>query len=330
MNYSKAEAKAAARAQFRGVWAAMTTPFTPDLELDEPGFRRNMRHVARTLKVEGVFVCGTMGEFWALTHDERKRVVEIAVDEAHAAGCKVLAHTAHHSAHETIELTRHAEKAGADFAILMNPYYPPMSEEAVYEWFELVASRVQIGLWMFDARFSGYNMSPELIARLARIENICGIKLSWDKAHYAQVKKLAGDKLVLSHPNESFLLEMIRDYGQQVYQSSQTPYLFQTATWTPLNEYVGLALGGRFDEAAKVAAQLDPLRKLHLKWSRNMWSERKVIPCAYVTAWSECLGMAGGPVRPGLPRITPAEREELQRDLEATGLLERIPSAIAA
>jgi 4-hydroxy-tetrahydrodipicolinate synthase len=289
-----------------------------------------MRHVARTLKVEGVFVCGTMGEFWALTHDERKRVVELAVEEAKEAGCKVLAHTAHHSAHETVELTRHAESAGADFAILMNPYYPPMSEQTVYEWFEFVASRVQIGLWMFDARFSGYNMSPELIARLAAIENICGIKLSWEKSHYAQVKKLAGDKLVLSHPNESFLLEMIRDYGQQVYQSSQTPYLFQTASWTPLNDYVRLALAKRYDEAARVAADLEPLRKLHLKWYRNMWSERKVIPCAYVKAWSELMGMAGGPVRPGLPQIASSEREELRADLEAAGILERIPARAAA
>jgi 4-hydroxy-tetrahydrodipicolinate synthase len=330
MNYSKAEAKSAARAQFTGVWAAMTTPFTPTFELDEDGFRRNMRHVTKTLGVEGVFVCGTMGEFWALTHDERKRVVEIAVEEGRTGGCKVLAHTAHHSAHETVELTQHAEKVGADFGILMNPYYPPMSEQTVYEWFEFVASKVNIGLWMFDARFAGFSMSPELIARLAGIPNMCGIKLSYDKDHYAKVKELAGDKLVLSHPNESFLLEMIRDYGQQVYQSSQTPYLFQTAQWTPLKEYVGLALQKRYDEAAKVAKELEPLRKLHLKWYRNIWGERKVIPCAYVKAWSEFMGMAGGPVRPGLPQITDAERAELRADLDATGILSRVPAAKAA
>lgn len=330
MNYGKSEAKSAARAQFHGVWAALTTPFTPDLELDEEGLRHNMRHVTRNLKVEGVFVCGTMGEFWALTHHERKRVVEVAVEEGRRGGCKVLAHTAHHSAHETVELTRHAQEVGADFAILMNPYYPPMDEQTIYEWFEFVASRVEIGLWMFDARFSGYSMSPELIARLAGIENMCGIKLSWGTEHYAKVKALAGDKLVLSDPNESNLLTMLRDYGQQVYQSSQTPYLFQTAAWTPLRDYVGLALDKRFDEAAKVAAELAPLRKLHLKWYRNKWNDHKVIPCAYVKAWSEMMGMAGGPVRPGLPQITEAERAELRADLEGTGILGRIPAEKAA
>ena len=82
-------------------------------------------------------------------------------------GVKVIAHTAHHSAHETVELTQHAEEVGADFAILMNPYYPPMSEQTIYEWFQFVASRVNIGIWMFDADYAGYGLSPELIARIA-------------------------------------------------------------------------------------------------------------------------------------------------------------------
>ena len=330
MSYRKSEAKAAARAQFRGVWAALTTPFKRDLELDERGLRGNMRHLTRNLKIDGVFCCGTMGEFWALTQDERKRVVEIVVEEAKRGGCKVLAHTGHHSAHETVELTRHAQEAGADFAIVMNPYYPPMSEAAVYDWFRFVASRVDIGIGLFDARYSGYSLSPELIGRLAEIDNICGVKLSWGVEHYAQVKKACGQKLVLSNPNEAHLLTMMRDYGQQVYQSSQTPYLFQTSTWQPLREYVGLALEKRFDEAEKVSHQLEPLRKLHLKWYRNRWSDDKTVPCAYVKAWSEFMGMAGGPVRPGLPQITPEERAELRRDLDRAGILERIPAAKAA
>ena len=82
MNYRKAEAKAAAQARFRGIWAAITTPFTADLALDEAGLRRNMRHLTDVLGVDGVFCTGVMGEFWALTRDERKRVVEIVVEEA--------------------------------------------------------------------------------------------------------------------------------------------------------------------------------------------------------------------------------------------------------
>jgi 4-hydroxy-tetrahydrodipicolinate synthase len=75
MDYRKAEAKEAARAQFRGLWAAITTPFTADGELDEAGLRRNMRYFTDVLHVDGIFCTGNMGEFWALTTGERRRSV---------------------------------------------------------------------------------------------------------------------------------------------------------------------------------------------------------------------------------------------------------------
>src|SRR3954451_23639780 len=98
MQYRKAEAKEAARRQFRGLWAAITTPFTADGELDEDGLRRNMRHYTDELHIEGIFCTGNMGEFWALTHDERLRIVEIVVEEARGK-CLTIAQTAHHAAH---------------------------------------------------------------------------------------------------------------------------------------------------------------------------------------------------------------------------------------
>ena len=93
MNYRKSEAKEAAKSQFHGIWTAITTPFTPDFEVDEAGLRSNMKRIA-DLKIEGVFCTGVMGEFWSLTKEERKRIVEIVVEEAHRRGVKVIAHTA--------------------------------------------------------------------------------------------------------------------------------------------------------------------------------------------------------------------------------------------
>ncbi len=330
MNYRKSEAKAASRAQFRGLWAAIPTPFTPDLQVDEAGLRHNMRHLASGLKIEGVFCTGVMGEFWSLTKEERKRIVEIVVEEAQRGGCKVIAHTAHHSAHETVELSRHAQEVGADFLILMNPYYPPMSEDTIYQWFECVASRVDIGIWMFDAEYSGYGLSPELTARIAGIENVCGIKIPRPLEHYAKVQKLVGDKIVMSEPTEGLWLKMMRDYGQKVFQSSPAPYLMQTRGWLPMREYTELGLQGKFPEAEKIANRLQPVRELMFKWMRSKWVNEKLIPISYIKAWCELMGMAGGPVRPGLPQITEKERQELRLDLERTGLLARVPTAKAA
>lgn len=329
MNYQKSEAKDAARAQFRGVWAAIATPFTPDGALDEAGLRRNMRHFTDGLGVAGIFCAGTMGEFWALTKEERKRVVEIVVEEARGK-CKVIAHTGHHSPDETVDLTRHAQEVGADFAVLINPYYPVAGEQAIYEWFKTVAARCDIGIWMFDTPFSGLSLSAQLTARIAEFENICGIKVSRPLPHYAEVKKLCGDKIVLSHPSETEYLTLMRDYGMRVHMSSAAPFLMQTPSWRLLHEYSELGLAGRFDEAAKLRNALEPTREVHERWMREPWLKHQLIPIAYLKAWTEMMGLAGGPVRAPLLQITDEERARLRADLEGCGLLARVPAVKAA
>ncbi len=324
MNYKRSEAKEAAKAQFRGVWAAITTPFTPDDKLDEAGLRRNMRHYTDVLHVDGIFCAGTMGEFWALTKEERKRVTEIVVEESRGK-CKVIAHTGHHSPNETIDLTRHAEAVGADFAIVINPYYPAAGEQQIYEWFETVASRVDIGLWMFDTPFSGVGLSAELTARIAVLENICGLKCSRPIEHYVKVKNLCGGRIVISHPAESESLKLMRDHGQRVHMSSASPYLYQVAGWLPMRDYTEAALAGRFAEAERISKQLDPIRPVHEKWLRDPWHQNEIIPIQYLKAWTELLGMAGGHVRAPLPQVTVEERQTMRAELEEAGLLARLP-----
>lgn len=321
MQYQKAEAKQAARAQFRGLWAAITTPFTADGELDEPALRRNMRHYTDVLHVDGVFCTGNMGEFWALTTGERRRVVEVVVEEAHGK-CLTIAQTAHHAAHETVQLTRHAQDVGADYVALINPYYPAMDEAAIYDWFAFVAARVDIGIWMFDSEYSPFSMSPELIAQVARLQNVCGIKIGGSLEHYEAVERLCADQIVLSHPSERAWLSLMRDHGQRAYMSSATPFLFQTATEHRLRDYTELGLAGHFEEAARIAAELEPMRVVQERWLARWWREEKVIPIAYLKAWTELLGMTAGPVRLPLREISAEERGALRRDLESVGLLQ--------
>jgi len=323
MNYRKSEAKAASRAQFRGVWAAIHTPFTAGHELDEAGLRQNMRHYTDVLHVDGIFCAGTMGEFWALTKEERKRVVEIVVEEARGK-CKVIAHTGHHAPDETVDLTNHAADVGADFAVVINPYYPAASDDAIYEWFAYVSARTHIGIWMFDTPFSGVALSAAVTARIARLENVCGIKVSRPLDHYAQVQKLCGDEIVLSHPSETEFLHLMRSHGMKVHMSSAAPLLMQVADYTPIRDYAELALQGRFRQAQAIRDGIQPLREVHEKWMRGPWLEHKVIPVAHLKGWAGLLGLAAGPVRPPLLPLTPAERETLQADLERVGLLARI------
>ena len=107
MDYSKADAKQAARECFTGLWAAITAPFDSAGLLDEAALRGDVDRLTGSLGIGGIFCGGVMSEFWALSGAERRQLTEVVVERARGR-CPVLAHTGHHSAAETIELTRHA------------------------------------------------------------------------------------------------------------------------------------------------------------------------------------------------------------------------------
>ena len=318
MDYAKADAKQAARECFTGLWAATTTPFGQGGLLDEAALRGDLDLLTGGLGVNGIFCGGVMSEFWALSGAERRQLTEVVVERARGR-CPVLAHTGQHSAEETIELTRHAAAVGADFAVVINPYYPPASDEGLYQWFAHVCDSVDIGVWLFDTSYSGVTLSTGLIGRLAEIENVVGIKVGRDHARYLDLLGRFGDAMLVCSPHEETWLENMTEHGQRVYMSSAAPYLYQTLTWQPMREYTTLALAGETAKAADVAATLDPVRAVAAKWLRG--KARMIDNIASIKAWAGLTGMSGGPVRPPLVSLTVAERTALAADLAATGLL---------
>jgi 4-hydroxy-tetrahydrodipicolinate synthase len=317
MDYARSQAKRAARECFTGLWAATTTPFGPAGDIDEAALRRDVDRLTGDLRIDGLFCGGVMSEFWALSGTERRRVVEVVVAQAHGK-CPVLAHTGHHSAAETIELTRHAQDAGADFAVVINPYYPPASDEGLYAWFSHVCRNVDIGVWLFDTSYSGVSLSSELIERLVTIENVVGIKVGRDHARYLDMLGRVGDSILVCSPREETWLENMRDHGQRVYMSSAAPYLYQIPSWQPMREYTTLALCGEIAKAQDVAASLAPIRELAAKWLEG--KARRIDNVAAIKAWAGVVGMSGGPVRAPLLSLTEAEQAELAADLAAVGL----------
>jgi 4-hydroxy-tetrahydrodipicolinate synthase len=320
MDYARADAKQAARESFSGLWAAITTPFAASGDIDEPALGRDIERLTGELSIDGIFCTGVMGEFWALSAPERRRAVELVVD-ACRGHCRVLAHTGHHSARDTIELTRHATQAGADFAVVINPYYPAGSEDGLRQWFTEVLDAVEIGVWLFDTSYSGVSLPLELIDRLADVENVCGIKVGHDHPHYLEILALVGDRIMVCEPNETAWLENMREHDQRVFMSSAAPFLYQTPEWQPMREYTQLALAGEFDKAAEVSATLAPVRELATKWLHGRWARDRVNPVPYIKAWAGLLGMSGGAVRAPLNQLTTAEQQELAADLRASGLV---------
>src|SRR5947209_16126063 len=143
--YSRSDAKSYARINLHGIWGAVPYPFTPDDELDEAGFRRNIRYCIDNKLLDGIYCGHFMSEFWSLTTEERKRAAEIVVDE-----CKdhipVMVHTGHTSVKESVELSHHAERIGADYLAVGNPYFMAYNDDQIYDYFRSISDQTEAGI----------------------------------------------------------------------------------------------------------------------------------------------------------------------------------------
>lgn len=319
MLYTRSNAKEYARENMTGIWAAIPYPFTAELELDEAGLRSNVRYYIENDLLDGIFCGHFMSEFWSLTLDERRRAAEAVVEEA-AGRVPVVVQTGHHSAWETVSLTHHAEGIGATYAALGNPYFMVSSEEGIFDYFKVISDRTDIGFLISNTGYTGVNLSPELLDRLADLENIVAVKNPQPLEHTLETLRLAGDRLVVSDPDERKWLSLMTEHGLRLYMASPAPYVVQYPGHTPIKDYTRLALDGDIDGASAIAGTLGAQRDLMDKWLHAPWGDSKLMPIAYLKAWTEAMGMVAGPVRPPLPQIEAATRSELLTDLERVGL----------
>jgi 4-hydroxy-tetrahydrodipicolinate synthase len=315
-------AKALAREKVKGLWIAIPTPFTADgRHVDEDRLAASVEHYVDGLRVDGIFCGGVMGEFWALSLEERKRVHELVVHQA-GGRVPVMVHVGHHVFSDMAELCGHAIDCGADFGIAMNPYYPPdPPPESVRVWYEALATASPLPMFLFNTTYAGYTLSPELISELADLENVCGIKNPQGTEHLLRVQALAGDRIVVTDAAERHWLELHVQHGFQALMSTPALALYQRPGDLPVHEYTHLADGGDLDAARAVSDRLGPARDAFDRWMRDPWLERCTIPIAQLKAWLGLVGVPQGPVRPPLVPLARDEERALRRDLETAGIV---------
>ena len=320
MQYRKSDAKAYSRANFRGIWAAALTPFTPDLAIDEAGLRRNLRHWADDLGIDGVFIGGKQGEFFSLSIAERKRLFDIAVDEARRSGAKAKLGTIMSCSDQNmdvvIDLARHAQAIGADYIVVHAPvlHFLHAQDETLFEYYKHISEHVDIGIALWSHPDSGYLMSPELCARVADLPNVVAIKYSVPREMYARLTRLAGDRILVSTASEAEWFDNIVELGWQLYLCSNPPYLMQTKVDRRMREYTDLAFAGAIAKARAIRDSLNPVREA-LRRSRP--AEK---PPAHAKYWQDLLGQAGGPVRRPMLDLTDAEKAAVRAAFESCGL----------
>lgn len=158
-----------------GIIPPIITPFTSDGKFNEPVFRQMINHLIEE-GVHGIFPLGTTGEFYAITNDEARRILTVAVEEA-AGRVPVYAGANHITTRGTIELVKIAEEVGADAASILTPMFITQTQAEIYEFYASVAASTKLPIIIYNNKpKTNVTVEPATVVKLAQIDNIVGIK----------------------------------------------------------------------------------------------------------------------------------------------------------
>jgi len=160
----------------KGIMPALVTPFAKDgKQVDEEQMRVLVNHCIE-LGVHGVVPCGTTGEFVNMSVEERKRVIDVVVDEVNGR-VAVIAGTGASGTEQALEMTKYAKDVGADAALIVTPYYLKPTSRGVYEHYFTIASKVDLPLILYNIpQCTGLPLPWQMVEDLAQIPNIVGVK----------------------------------------------------------------------------------------------------------------------------------------------------------
>ncbi len=290
---------------FRGAFVAIVTPMI-DGQVDEQGLK-NLIEFQIAGGTHGIVPCGTTGESATLSHEEHHRVVELTIKQVNGR-VPVLAGTGSNSTAESIELTRHAKKAGADGALMITPYYNKPSQEGLYQHFKAVAEAVDIPIILYNVPGrTSVNMLPPAVARCAAIDNIVGIKeATGSLAQIAEVIRLCPDDFAVLSGDDPTCMATVAIGG--------TGVISVTSNVEPkdMAQMMDAALAGEFVRARELHYKLFPLMQA-------MFYDTNPVPAK--TALAMMGKIKSGEVRLPMAALNAATSDRLKDALTAYGLL---------
>ena len=199
--------------QFAGLSVAIVTPFR-DGAVDVPRLHEQIGFQVEA-GVTAICPVGTTGESPTLSHDEHEQVIAESVQAA-AGKILVMPGTGSNSTAEAIRLTKYAERAGADAALVVGPYYNRPTQEGLYEHFKALAEAVAIPICIYNIPGrTGRNIEPETILRLAELPGIAMVKEATGSMDQAS-QVLAGTDLTVLSGDDSMTLPLLAVGGRGV------------------------------------------------------------------------------------------------------------------
>lgn len=253
------EARDWAHGAIRGLGDSLYTPFCglDGDDIDWDAYRALVRYCVGDLGREMLWCVSGVAEFWALTLDERKELLSVAIAEARAINPDVViqACTAATAAKDCVELTLHAQQAGADIAYVQTPMMETHGGEGVLNFFRYVAQRTDIALGMFNSPSSGYVLTAQESARIAEeIPAVCATKEgAFRPANSRRLHELAPELLIWECDTVVYRAGWLRDGIVCAAQLGTAGYLLETPDRRIFTNYWKLVWDEKLVEAMDYA-----------------------------------------------------------------------------
>ena len=293
---------------FKGSNVALITPFRND-KLDEDSYIK-LIHFQINNGTNGLVPAGTTGESPTLSHDEHQKVIELCIQESNGKNI-VIAGTGSNSTKEAISLTTHAEKVGADAALIVTPYYNKPTQEGLYQHYKAINDKVGIPILIYNIPGrSVIDMSVDTMARLFELKNIVGVKdATGDLKRAEQQHKAMGEKFIMLTGEDGNAIEFNKKGGTGCISvtaniAAKLCSEMQNASLQKNNE----ALQQKAEEINKI---LTPL-------NNSLFIESNPSPVKYAAS---LLKLSSDDVRLPLVKITDPTKSAVKKALEHANLL---------
>ncbi len=293
---------------FKGSNVALITPFKDDKLDDETYIKLIHFHINNG--TNGLVPAGTTGESPTLSHNEHERVIELCVKESNGK-LPVFAGTGSNSTEEAISLTNHAEKIGANGALIVTPYYNKPTQEGLYQHYKAINNKCGIPILIYNIPGrSVIDMSVDTMARLYELKNIIGVKdATGDLNRVDQtLKKLGKDFLQLTG-NDDNALEFNKRGGEGA--------ISVTANIAPrlCSDFQKFSnLKSKFANNEKAKKLNEVLQPLH----HSMFVESNPSPVKYA---AKQLGLCNDEVRLPLVKVTDKTKDIVNKALRSAKLI---------
>ena len=289
---------------FNGAHTALITPFKGG-QIDEESFR-SFIDFQISEGIHGLVPVGTTGESPTLSHEEHKLAVELCVQQADKR-VPIIAGTGSNNTEEAIDLTRHAESAGADAALVVTPYYNKPTQKGLYSHFEAISKSTKLPIIIYNIPGrSIVDMSTETMKSLFKIENIVGVKDATSNIpRVYESKTVIGENFNQLTGDDATTLAFMTygGHGSISVTSNIAPKL--------CSQFMQLCLNKDFAEAAKINDKLMPLH-------HALFVESSPGPVKYAASK---LGLCGEEIRLPLTLISDETKVLVDKALKHASLI---------